>query len=82
MKCWGANSRGQLGTGDTLNRGDEANEMGDWLIAAAWLWDPTFSPFLSPQIVLKMEPHINRSNTKEGFEVFNVERKGVVLARL
>jgi hypothetical protein len=56
--------------------------MGDWLMAAAWLWDPTFSPFLSPQIVLKMEPHINRSNTKEGFEVFNVERKGVVLARL
>jgi len=29
-KCWGRNHRGQLGYEDALNRGDEANEMGDY----------------------------------------------------
>ncbi len=28
-KCWGQNSNGQLGLGDTSNRGDGPNEMGD-----------------------------------------------------
>lgn len=33
IKCWGDNSDGELGLGDTENRGDEPNEMGDNLPA-------------------------------------------------
>jgi len=33
MKCWGANTDGQLALGDSKNRGDQANEMGDSLPA-------------------------------------------------
>ncbi len=29
VKCWGSGSSGMLGLGDTNNRGDSANEMGD-----------------------------------------------------
>ena len=29
IKCWGRNDDGQLGLGDTDNRGDGSNEMGD-----------------------------------------------------
>ena len=35
VKCWGWNSKGQLGLGDTADRGDAANEMGDNLTAVA-----------------------------------------------
>ena len=33
IKCWGRNSEGQLGLGDTVNRGVAANQMGDALRA-------------------------------------------------
>ena len=35
VRCWGANSSGKLGLGDTANRGDGVNEMGDNLPAVA-----------------------------------------------
>ncbi|HMV67277.1 MAG TPA: hypothetical protein PKA64_10535, partial [Myxococcota bacterium] len=31
VKCWGYNNYGQLGYGDTTNRGTHPREMGDWL---------------------------------------------------
>ena len=33
VKCWGWNLHGQLGLGDTANRGDGSNEMGNALAA-------------------------------------------------
>ncbi|HEX5100735.1 MAG TPA: DUF4215 domain-containing protein [Polyangiaceae bacterium] len=33
VKCWGSNSYGQLGLGDTVTRGDNPSEMGDSLPA-------------------------------------------------
>ncbi len=35
VKCWGSNTYGELGLGDTNKRGDEANEMGDNLPAVS-----------------------------------------------
>ena len=35
VKCWGRNDRGQLGLGDTANRGDGPGEMGNSLPAVA-----------------------------------------------
>ncbi|MBM4360230.1 MAG: hypothetical protein FJ096_19155 [Deltaproteobacteria bacterium] len=33
LKCWGANTNGQLGQGDLTNRGDGPNQMGDALLS-------------------------------------------------
>lgn len=33
VKCWGWNIWGQLGLGDTINRGDQSSTMGDYLLA-------------------------------------------------
>lgn len=35
VKCWGNNTSGSLGLGDTVNRGDNFNEMGDNLPAVS-----------------------------------------------
>ena len=35
MKCFGGNDQGQLGLGNTTNRGDAAGEMGDALPAVS-----------------------------------------------
>ncbi|MCB9373107.1 MAG: carboxypeptidase regulatory-like domain-containing protein [Microthrixaceae bacterium] len=35
VKCWGRNGNGQLGLGDTTQRGDEANEMGGSLLSVS-----------------------------------------------
>ncbi|HEY5960854.1 MAG TPA: SpvB/TcaC N-terminal domain-containing protein, partial [Polyangiaceae bacterium] len=48
LKCWGKNASGELGLGDTNNRGDNDNEMGNHLPkvdlgsrSVAWLEDPS-----------------------------------------
>jgi len=35
LKCWGRNSVGQLGIGDSAYRGDAPNEMGEYLISVS-----------------------------------------------
>ena len=47
VKCWGLNDVGQLGYGDTIQRGDGAGEMGDALPAVAVGNNISFVPRLS-----------------------------------
>ncbi len=35
VKCWGSGASGRLGTGDTMSRGDQPDELGDNLAAIA-----------------------------------------------
>merc|ERR1719474_2490737 len=50
LKCFGRNSNGQLGYGDTENRGDDDEEMGDWLpvISLPFTANPTTEPTSDP----------------------------------
>eukprot|EP01084_Bolivina_argentea_P317632 550745_1 len=51
IKCWGENNNGQLGYGDTDNRGDESNEMSDNLLEIDIVFgtqNPTKEPTQNP----------------------------------
>ena len=52
LKCWGQNSQGQLGLGDSYYRGDDINEMGDdlpFIIFSALRTNyPTTMPTVDP----------------------------------
>eukprot|EP01083_Nonionella_stella_P068484 181842_1 len=52
VKCFGSNSRGELGLGDTNYRGDEPNEMGDNLLeidlGSTWTPAVTVDPTTTP----------------------------------
>jgi len=50
LKCWGRNSYGQCGYGDTSQRGDGSNEMGDYLdfVDLGFTMSPTVDPSSAP----------------------------------
>lgn len=50
VKCWGRNLEGQLGQGDTENRGDDVNEMGDALPVIALGQGPLGQPLSTSQV--------------------------------
>eukprot|EP01083_Nonionella_stella_P030599 83875_1 len=56
VKCWGYNFHGQLGYGDTNNRGDEANEMGDNLLEIDLGSFTTSAPTADASITTSMDP--------------------------
>ena len=61
LKCWGRNDYGQLGLGDTENRGDDSNEMGDDLPFIS----PTF-PAADPASHSTMHPTLEPTTKCEG----------------
>lgn len=54
VKCWGKNERGQLGLGDTSDRGDQPGEMGDQLPAVDLGTAPE-APALSVELTADQE---------------------------
>eukprot|EP01083_Nonionella_stella_P275300 934922_1 len=70
LKCFGRNDYGQLGYGDTNNRGDEANQMGDTLLEIDLGSDftvistgiPTSSPINVPTSVPTVHPTSSPTN--------------------
>ncbi|HMQ26635.1 MAG TPA: hypothetical protein PKA98_11660, partial [Acidimicrobiales bacterium] len=54
VKCWGENQRGQLGIGDTFDRGDEPDELGDQLPAVD-LGTPPDAPSLTVELTANRE---------------------------
>ena len=50
VKCWGRNDEGQLGQGDTINRGEAVGTMGDDLLAVDLGLDPSDQPYTAKQI--------------------------------
>ena len=59
VKCWGSNSKGQLGYGDTTDRGTSASQMGDGLpfvdhkfiyVAPPTTAVPTSEPTVEPSV--------------------------------
>ena len=69
MKCWGDNSRGQLGLGDTILHGSDASQMGDNL---------GFVMLLPGESVLTIEAKANRTcaRTESGTRCWGANRAG------
>lgn len=67
LKCWGSNTNGALGLGDTAHRGDDADEMGDDL--------PFVSLVINPQLTVTADVdatiHFTGDEVSFGFDLDN-----------
>eukprot|EP01083_Nonionella_stella_P041054 111358_1 len=90
IKCWGYNFFGQLGYGDTRNRGDEANQMGDslrieemkqmkWVMRCLRLiWEPILFPhtYLLVDITLV---HCHKTTPLNVGDIISLVNSGTVI---